>query len=263
MCYVDGQNSRLALASFQLPFGRAYSVFPARPVMLTSLAGFVVGNVICASAQTSAAFIIGRGVTGFATGGVLSGCFAMIVLNVPPEKRPLYNGLGGAMESFALVTSPLFAGLLVDQLSWRWCFYIQIPLSTILFCLVSVTLKSSGHEISSTSYTAKFLSLDPLGTILLAIATTSLIIALQWAGIEFAWSDWRILTALICSFFLTFAFAWSQSHWQDRAILPSRIVLRRSISMGLFFSFCSNGTLAVVEYFVSLVYRITFFNLAY
>lgn len=171
----------------------------------------------------------------------------MIIDITPLSKRSTYAGIGAATEAVAALTAPLFGGLLTDSLGWRWCFYVQLPVIAATFIVTFLSLDS----VRLTRIGPALHQLDFLGTAMLLAAITSLLLGLQWGGAAYEWSDWRPIL-LLCLFSILLAvFMWHQSRLGDRATLPSRILRRRTLLFGFFFSFCNNASLSVLEYYVS------------
>lgn len=166
------------------------------------------------------------------------------------RKRSTYAGLGGGLEAAASLTAPLIGGVLTDELSWRWCFYVELPLITIAFLLVFFLLPVASRR-DGVRAAAKVRSLDLLGTVLFVPALTSLMLALQWGGSKFGWSSWEVGVAFGAFVVFTMAFAYLQYRRQEAATLPPRILLQRSVLAGALFSGCNNGALATIEYYVS------------
>ncbi|WAO96923.1 Hypothetical protein NCS54_01461800 [Fusarium falciforme] len=247
---------RLMSGSFQLMFGKLYTLFPAKTLILESLSIFVTGTLLCALAPSSPVFILGRAITGLATAGVLSGAFAMVIHMAPLQRRSTYAGIGAASEAMASVTAPLLCGLLTDQLSWRWCFFIELPLIASVCAIVLFFLDSTKeNHVDDQNLTLILRKLDVLGTAIFVPAITSLLLALQWGGNKYEWSDWRVILPLCFFIALLAAFVWHQSLLGERATLPPRILRQRSALFGFSFSCCNNGSLSVVEYYMPIYFQ--------
>ena len=89
----------------------------------TSNVIFLVGSLLCATAPSSAVFILGRAVTGVGFAGEMAGCYALLVEIMPLRKRPVYAGMMAAVESLAIIAAPIVGGGLTKSLGWRWCFW--------------------------------------------------------------------------------------------------------------------------------------------
>ncbi|OBS15764.1 hypothetical protein FPOA_13485 [Fusarium poae] len=247
---------RLMSGSFQLMFGKLYTMLPAKTLILASLAIFAAGTLLCALAPSSPIFILGRAITGFATAAVISGAFAMVIHISPLRKRSTYAGIGAATEAVASLTAPLFGGLLTDRLNWRWCFFIQLPLITSVFCIVLFFLElTAGKALDGKNLTSALRELDVLGTVIFVPAITLLVLALQWGGNQYDWSDWHVILPLCLFAALLAVFIWYQRRLGEQATVPFRMLRTRTIVYGFLFSSCNNGSLSVIEYYMPTYFQ--------
>jgi len=122
-----GSAYLLTTCAFQLPFGKLYSHFSVKWVFLTALAIFELGSLICGAAPNSIALIVGRAVAGLGAGGIFSGAQIICAYTVPLEQRSIYTSLITATYGIASVIGPLLGGAFTDHVTWRLCFYINLP----------------------------------------------------------------------------------------------------------------------------------------
>jgi MFS family permease len=248
---------KLCVCSFQFLFGKLYNNFPVKPVLLTAIATFLVGSVLSSTAKSSLMFTVGRAVTGLGAAGIFAGGFTTAVYIVPLRWRPVFNGTLSGIESVAVISAPLLGGVLVQTLSWRWCFYINLPIGGLAFLVTLFFFPNlKGHGANSTaSWRTKLDKLDLFSTAIFVPALTCLFIALSWAGLKYPWSDARVI-ALFALFGVLFSvFGVMQYRKGDDAVLPLRIIKQRSIMAGLVFSLCTNGAMNVLEFYLPTYYQ--------
>jgi MFS family permease len=149
------------------------------------------------------------------------------------------------------VAGPVLGGVLTDKLSWRWCFYINLPCGLITLILLVIFFENPRQASSpSLSWKQIIVKLDLLGTALFVPAITVLMLALQWGGSKYGWEDARIIVLICVSAILLAGFAFQQWKKGDNATLPARLFANRSLLAGFWFSFCNGSALAVIEYYV-------------
>jgi hypothetical protein len=107
--------------AFQLFYGKLYVFYPTKWVFLSAIMLFEVGSAICGAAPNSVAFIWGRSIAGFGSAGIFSGGIVVMVHTIPLAKRPLFQGIFGAIFGIASVVGPLIGGAFTTHVTWRWC----------------------------------------------------------------------------------------------------------------------------------------------
>ena len=222
----------LTNCSFQLMWGKLFTFYIVKWVYLVALFIFELGSLLCAVAPTSTALIIGRAIAGVGAGGVTNGCFLLVAHSVPPRQRPTLIGLMGSMYGFAAIAGPLLGGAFTSsaQLTWRWCFYINLPLGgfcalVILFFVASF----SGGKPTTPGFVDRLKQMDIPGTILLLPGVVCLLLALQWGGTEYAWKNGRIIALLVLAVVILVVFGVLQYLSGDRATVPRRVFCNRNI----------------------------------
>lgn len=245
----------LTLCCFQLIFGRIYTFYSPKTVFLSCIFLFEVGSAICGAAPTSIVFILGRAIAGAGSAGVSSGTIVIVMHTVPLEKRPIFQGLIGAVFGVASVIGPLLGGVFTQNMSWRWCFYINLPIGTVSVLILFFILHLPEQTEPTPSLKQQLSKLDPLGTLFFLPAIVSLLLALQWGGSTYAWSNARIIVLLIVFAVLFAIFIAIQAWKQDTATIPLRIVKQRSITFALIFTFCSSSAMMVLVYYIPLWFQ--------
>ena len=237
-------------------FGKLYTLFSTKRVFLSALIIFETGSLVSGLACSSLVLVIGRAVTGLGAAGVVAGVFTMIANSVPLRQRAVFSGLAASVECFAFAIAPLLGGVLTDRLSWRWCFFINLPLGGVTFVAVGFFFQDPQNTTHSTmTFVQKLRKLDLGSTLVFVPSITFLLIALQWGGTKYGWHDVRIIALIVASSILVGVFIWLQRRSKEDALLPPRIIGQRSILCGMLFVFCNNTSLAIVLYYVSFIPR--------
>ncbi|MGX1273281.1 MFS transporter [Streptomyces phaeoluteigriseus] len=178
----------LLTATVGLPvYGKLGDLLGRKGVFQFAIVVFVVGSALAGRARTMDQLIAFRAVQGVGAGGLMIGVQAIIADIVPPRQRARFMGLIGAAFGLASVAGPLLGGYFTDHLSWRWCFYINVPFGLLTLGVVAVVL-----DLPKPRSRPRF---DVLGTLLLATASTCLVLLTSWGGTEHAW-DSRVILSL-------------------------------------------------------------------
>ena len=114
----------LTNSSLMLLFGKIYTYYSPKWVLLTAIALFEIGSAICGAAPNSTALIVGRAIAGWGSSGIFTGALVSTQYILPLRKRPIVMGMMGAVFGISSVAGPLMGGALTDKVSWRWCFYM-------------------------------------------------------------------------------------------------------------------------------------------
>ncbi|ODU01179.1 MAG: transporter, partial [Pseudonocardia sp. SCN 72-86] len=160
-------------------------LFGRKGVFMISIVVFLAGSALSGLAQNMGELIAFRGIQGLGAGGLMVGAMAIIGDLVPPRERGRYQGMMAAVMPIAFVGGPLLGGFLTDNLSWRWAFYINIPLGVLALVVIWFTMKLPGRRAQ--------VSIDWAGAGLLATAVSALTLLTSWGGTEYAWDSWQII----------------------------------------------------------------------
>ncbi|KAK7055960.1 major facilitator superfamily transporter [Favolaschia claudopus] len=248
------------ISATQLLFGKFYTFFSIKSVFLIAVSIFEIGSLVCGVAPNSKALIVGRAVAGLGSAGIFTGAFIIIAHAVPLVNRPLYSGLMGAMYGIASVAGPLMGGAFTDKVTWRWCFYINLPIGAITIVTVALLFKmpkSAKHKPREVPLTLwqKIQQFDPLGTILFIPGIVSLLLALQWGGSKYAWGNARIIVLFVIFGVFIAGFVAVQIWQQENATVPPRIFMKRSIMAGCWFALCLGATFFIFIFYLPIWFQ--------
>jgi len=196
-------------------WGKIGDMYGRKSIFLTSIVGFLVGSALTGLSQNMTQLIGFRALQGLFAGGLAVGAMAIIGDLVPPRERGRYQGIMASVMAIAMVAGPLIGGYITDNLSWRWAFYVNIPIGIIALILISSRLhlpkKRTEHRI------------DWAGAGLIAVAITALVLITTWGGTQYPWGSGHIITLAIIAVVAIAAFAYVE----PRAAEPI-------LSLGLF-----------------------------
>src|SRR6185437_9681896 len=173
-------------ATAALPlYGKLCDVYGAKRVFVAAIAVFLAGSALCGMAQSMAELIAFRAVQGIGGGGLMSVTMVVIAQMADAKKRAGQSGMAGLVAGLGMVVGPLVGGLLADSASWRWIFYVNLPLGAVALTIAATALHLPVH--------GRRHRIDFFGAGLVAAAASVLLLITEWGGRSYPWSSARIV----------------------------------------------------------------------
>jgi EmrB/QacA subfamily drug resistance transporter len=204
-------------------YGKLSDLFGRRPLFLTAITIFLLGSALCGLSRTMLQLIVFRGIQGLGAGGLMTLAQTTIADLIPPRQRGRYQGVFGAVFAACSVAGPLLGGLITDALSWRWVFYVNLPVGAAALALIWIGLKPRQHDRKPV--------IDYAGAGLLTAATSCILLVLSWGGSLYPWYSQVILGLTAAAVFLVFALIWQENHAAEPILAP-RLFRNRVFQIG-------------------------------
>nr|QFR37107.1 MFS transporter [Cyberlindnera americana] len=211
----------LTLAVFSQTWGKLSIFFGRKPSLVASLILFEAGSLMCALAQDMNVLIGGRVLAGIGGGGIQTLVFVIASEMVPIHQRPLTFAFFGISFSIASIVGPLIGGAFTENVSWRWCFYINLPLGGVALIALIIFFNPPSPKMK---FSEKIKHIDFVGTFLLTAGVVLLLLAMTFGGVEFSWNSGAVISMFVLGGVLLILFVYWNFKYSKDQILPMDIV---------------------------------------
>jgi MFS family permease len=188
------------------------------------------------AAPNSNALIVGRAITGLGASGVIAGCYTVAAFAVRPAQRPAFTGGLAATYGIGSSIAPVIGGVLADRVTWRWCFYLNLPIGGFAAAVLFFIFKTPPHSRNEADHNAtwreKLLQMDLPGFFISLAAVTCLLLALLWGGTAKSWNSADVIGTLVGFFLLVILFVVVESYQGERSMVVPRIMKQRLVLVG-------------------------------
>ena len=229
--------------------GKLSDLYGRRLLFQISIVVFMLGSLMAGGSQTMGQLIASRAVQGFGAGGLIVLNFGVLADIVAPRERGRYQGYVASVWAVAAVIGPLLGGFFVDNLTWRWIFFVNLPIGVAALLITSAALKLPKRDRSD-------VSIDYLGAGLLVAAIVSLLLVTEWGGDKYEWVSLEILGLLAASLLFTLLFVWCERRAAD-PIIPPRLfripTFRINATGATVFGMLMFGTILFVPVYFQIV----------
>ncbi len=166
-------------------YGKLSDMYGRKPLFITAILIFLAGSCLCGLSGSMTQLVVFRGIQGLGAGGLITLAMTTIADLVSPRERGRYQGYFGAVFALSSIAGPLLGGFITDALSWRWIFYVNLPIGALALLFFIFGFHRPRHVVSH--------RIDYAGAALLTAATAALLLVLTWGGVQYAWSSLIIM----------------------------------------------------------------------
>ncbi|TGO44860.1 hypothetical protein BOTNAR_0731g00010 [Botryotinia narcissicola] len=246
----------LTSCATQMVFGKIYKFYNYKWVLMIAVVIFEAGSAICGFASNSKVFIVGR--------AIVNGAILILNETVPLHRRPIFiseryrplaaSSLLWCMFAIATVCVPLIGGFFTEKATWRWCFYINLPVGGAAAFILFFVVKGKSRGNTDT-FLQKLRRMDPIGTLVFIAGISFILLAMQYGGDHYGLRDTRSILLFILGGILLITFITIQFTSGDDATVPIRIIKQRSVASVAWFSLFNSCSFYLVVYYIPIWFQ--------
>lgn len=229
-------------------WGKISDLYGRKIMLQSAIVIFLIGSALAGAAQSMSWLIVTRGIQGLGGGGLMVLAIAVIADVIPPRERGRYTGLFGGVFAVSSIAGPLLGGFFVDSLSWRWIFYINLPLGILAMFVIAAALQVPRRRVEH--------SIDILGAALMVSGVTLLLLVVEWGGNRYDWNSPTILVMGALSIGLLVAFVRVELRSREplvpMSLFANRIFSTTSI-LGFILGLAMFGAIIFVPLYLQMV----------
>lgn len=254
--YIWVPNAYLLASVAVLPlFAQASNIFGRRILLLGAVAIFTLGSGLCGGASSMSMLIAARTIQGFGGGGINLLIETVVTDLVPLRERGKYMSIVYLGATVGATIGPFLGGVITDRSTWRWCFYLNVPIGGVAFACLLVFLNVN-HQREA-GWKKQFARIDVVGNLIFVGAIVACLIALTWGGTVYEWDTFHIVVPLVLGFFGLFlwtAFEWTPKLCKEPSF-PRKIVSNRTSTAALGLTFIHAIVTYWTYYFLPIYFQ--------
>ncbi|KAG0224222.1 hypothetical protein BGW42_005282 [Actinomortierella wolfii] len=247
-----GTSYLLTSTAFQPLYGKLSDIFGRRAVILTAIFFFLLGSLICGAAPTMEALLIGRGIAGLGAGGMINLVIIIVADIVSLRDRGKYQGIIGSMFGISSVIGPLLGGVLAEKSTWRWAFYINLPIGAVSTLAIAWVLRLPTVPGSRAD---KLKRIDFLGSLTFVAGVICILLSTNWGGNEYAWNSTQVIVTYCVGSVIILVFLWIEYKIAVEPILPFRLFKNRTVVATYLTSFFMGGAFMGALFYCPLYFQ--------